>query len=174
MKKTILRLSIIVLVVAVLGYLGYKIAYKLRVKNEMAQKIAILPEFTFHTLNEETFSKKNLQPDKAVVVFHFNPECENCQYETKEITEKINLLENAQILMVSAKAREKIDSFVVYFKLNEIPQITVLHDRDDKFFDIFGLGMYPATLIYNHKWELVKYYKGEVRVEAIQKGIEGS
>lgn len=173
MKKTIIKLSIIILVVGVLGYLGVQITHKLKVKKEMAEKIAMLPEFTFYKLNGEEFSKKDLKPDMPVVVFHFNPDCENCQHETMDITEHISMLEGSQIMMVSGKSKEKIDTFVTYFKLNEHPEIVVLHDRNDKFFDVFALGMYPATLIYSSKQELVKYYKGEVRIEAIKKCIEG-
>lgn len=171
--KTAFKIFILIVVPAILGFLGYKTIRKLQVRKQTAKQIQMLPDFKFYSMNEHEFSRKDLILGMPVVIFHFSPDCENCQYETSEIMKNINFFKQTQLVMISSKAKEKIEEFISYFKLNEHPQITVLHDRDNKFFDFFGMGMSPLTMIYNGKQQLVKYYKGEVNVEAIQKAMAG-
>lgn len=170
--KTLLKILIIILILGIFGFLGYKIIYKLKVKKKAAEMIAMLPDFKFYRLSGEAFTRNNLLPDMPVVVFHFSPDCENCKYEAGEFAKNMHLFQHTQILMISSKAKERIDEFIKYFKLNEHPQVTALWDTDNQFFNYFGMGMNPLTIIYNKKQELVKYYKGEVQVEEIHKRIQ--
>ena len=57
------------------------------------------------------------------------------------------------------------------YKLKDHTQITPLLDKDHIFFNVFGMVLNPIVFIYNKDHQLVKYYKGQTKAEAISKAL---
>src|SRR6185295_19307523 len=101
MKRTILKITVVTLITAFLGFMVYEIVSKLRIKNAAAEKIKDIPDFKFYTLSDEGFTNQNILANKAVVIIHFSPDCENCQDEVIDLQKDIGLFSDVEILMVS-------------------------------------------------------------------------
>ncbi|HCX72826.1 MAG TPA: hypothetical protein DHM37_03825, partial [Candidatus Cloacimonas sp.] len=74
-----------------------------------------------------------------------------------------------QVLLVSI---EEPDILKQYFKTSDLLNrdfIYILYDKDMQFERVFGRCPFPTSFIYNRNKELVKIFKGEVKVEALLK-----
>lgn len=78
MYKILLLLSFSLLVLGVLGQL-YRIS-KIEL-NQLAEESdinSVLPSFEFRTISNETFTNKDIIPDKALILMYMDPTCEAC------------------------------------------------------------------------------------------------
>lgn len=145
------------------------IVKKIKHKNVIAEQIRNIPEFSFiNTLTQNVYSNDSIDSEKTCLIIYFNSECDHCQYEAEQISTHIDKFENYQILMISYEPKESILAFREVYQLkNQI--ITFLQDPKFQFDDIFGNSPIPTSFIYNKNKELVKQFKGEVKIEALLK-----
>jgi thiol-disulfide isomerase/thioredoxin len=172
MKRKILKIVIPALVIGLLGFLIYGIVTKLNIKSAAEEKIKEVPDFKFYTLSNNGFTNENIPANKAVVIIHFSPDCENCQDEASDLQKDIGLLPDVEILMVSEAKKEEVAKFMMDYKLDSNPQIIALLDKDHVFFKAFGQVLNPLVYIYNKEHKLVRHYVGQTRVEAISKALK--
>jgi len=170
MKKTI-KYLILFIIVSLISLLSYNITRKITYKNEVAERIKTIPDFSFKTLKGNDFTKENITKDRNTVFIYFNSECEHCQYEAYAIREQLNNFTNTQILFISFENKSRIKTFAKEYKLDNKMNVFFLHDKDSNFSEIFDAHHIPFTLIYNRQQKLVKKYIGEVKIEAILKSL---
>lgn len=173
MSKKVKIVIVIAIVVALFGTMGAVIVTKLQTKKAAEAQVENLPDFKFFTLDKAPFTRSNIQKGKPVLVVHFHPECENCQWAAKEMKGKMDLLSDVQVLMVSSADPVKVKEFMSHFELDKYSQVIPLLDSEFTFFKTFGISIVPLEMIYNKDHKLVKYYKGEVRIETIVKLLKG-
>src|SRR4051812_17418818 len=94
-------------------------------------KVRKLPAFSFYTLDSKMFSNKDLNKDQRLMIVYFNPRCEVCIKETKEILENINFFNDIQLVMVSPNDLEYVKEFAVENNIKDYNQVTILHDKND-------------------------------------------
>jgi peroxiredoxin len=160
---------IIIALLVIFGGLGYTIVTKLKQKSEAEQKVQRLPQFTFHTPGNAAFSSAQLAKNKPVLIVHFDPDCEGCQYEAYEINKSLDLMKDIQVLMITSADADKAKQFLTDYQLEGYPFITLLMDKDNTFFRTFGAAATPMQVLYDKDHKLVKIFKGEVKMEAILK-----
>jgi peroxiredoxin len=131
-------------------------------------KIEKLPTFTYQTLNGNKFSEKDLKTNQKLMIVYFNPLCEVCQKEVKEIVTNIEYFKDIQIVMVSPNKKEEIDEFANGFKLSNYPQITILHDIDDQFYKQFHAIGYPALYMYDENKVLLDHFDSHANIREIK------
>lgn len=166
MKKSI-KIIIILLTLMVLGYLGYKVITKMQYKNEVANTLQTIPNFSFKTLQNIDFTNADLKLNKPTIFIYFNSECGFCQHEAQSISENIEQFNNIQLLFVSTEDIETIKTFAKTYNLLNEPQITFLNDNTRTFSGRFDANTIPYILIYNKTQALVKKHKGQLKAEAI-------
>ena len=171
MKKN-LKIVIPIIVLALLGYMGYSIVGKMKQKNEIAKTLQTIPEFSFKTLNNQDFTNTNLLPNTPAIFVYFNSECDFCQHEAQSISENIEEFKDAQLLFVSTEQTETITEFAKTYNLHNQPNITFLNDSTHTFSTRFDASSIPYLLIYNKNKELVKKHKGQLKAETILKHIK--
>jgi len=169
MKRLRLPLFVTILVV-VMGALIYGILQGLE-KKEKLKEGAPLPSFSFQNLEGRPFTHAELSPDLPLLVKYFSPTCEYCQSEMEAMLKDQKLLEDAQIIMVSADSPEEIQQFVDHFRLTEFSRITILHDSRQEFESLFGDAHVPSTYLYGRDLHLVEYLPGEQKPEYIDQLI---
>lgn len=130
-----------------------------------------MPKFSYHTLNGKKFTNRNLESNKTYLFVYFNPLCDLCKEEIGDIAENINNLEEVQILLVSPNQISEIEQFRDSFGLEQISQITILHDFEDSFYLEFGAIGYPNSYIYNSNKELVRYFDHATGFREIKSAI---
>lgn len=169
MKKNIFKISIILIVGALISYMSFRIVKKANAKKEAAESVSVLPDFEFYTLKNEVFTKGSLESDKPVAVLLFNTDCDHCHYEIQGILKNIDSFRAMQTLMVSGEQADHIEKFVNMYKLGDYPQIKVLRDKGGERLKTFGTESSPTVFIYDKSHRFSKKYIGETKPEAILK-----
>jgi len=170
--RKLLKISVLALFFGLLGFLLYKTYAKINKNRQIAENIQSLPAFYFYDLNDSLFTDARLQPDKALLIIHFHPECEFCRHEAQLIAGKINNFAPYQLLFVSYAEKKQIKDYAYEFKLSGYPNIIFLQDKDMVFTEIFGKSGIPTSFIYDKNQKLIKKFKGETKAEALLKYLE--
>jgi len=167
MKKIILGL-VILLTISLLAFLISGIVRKLGNQKIITEKISTLPSFSFLTLLNEVYDAKDIKTGPILIV-HFHPECEHCQYEISEILKNKIASSFDRVFLISSANSDSIKFFLKLLNYTSSPNVTPLLDTGYHFEDIFGSGIIPSSYIYNRKLNLVKVLHGEVKTETILK-----
>ena len=170
MKKVILSIVVLFIIVFV-SSLVIGISKKLQNQKLVEEKIAKLPAFSFLTLDKRIYNSIDTK-NGPVLIVHFHPECEHCQYEISELLKsKIPILFST-VFLVSSAHPDSIKSFLSNFNLKNYSSVIPLLDTSYKFEEIFGSGIIPSTYIYSGNLNLVKVLHGEVKTETIIKYLQ--
>jgi thiol-disulfide isomerase/thioredoxin len=151
-------ISVILIVLLVSCLLLLK---KIIEKNKADAIIAKIPEFSFLTLDNHSFSDKNIENRKSrLILNHFSPNCEHCQYMAGEFIKDSQKLKDIQILMITSADSASVAKFNSDYKLSLLPNIIILRDTNYQFQKIFGTGVLPSFFMYEQN-KLVKKIIGE-------------
>jgi len=172
MRKKLLLLCLSLAGVGIL-YLAFSIPRKLREQAQQQERVQALPAFQFGTLDKTIFSTNKLILDQSSLIIYFNPDCEHCQYEARAIRDSLHRFAAVNVLLVSDEPLERLQQFATEYYLAGQPNIHILYDEKRQFKDLFGTSMVPSIFIYNREQELVRHFKGETKMEAILKYLDG-
>ena len=168
--KRFIKISIPVLLFLGIGFVLFKSFKKIEHKKQIEQQIQKMPQLDFEDIQTGLqFTNQNLKRNTPTLLIYFNTECEHCQYEISEISESIEQFESVQIVMISIEEPEILLSYFANSKLLNRENVFILYDQDLRFERIFGNCPFPTIFIYDKNLELVKQFKGEVKIEAILK-----
>lgn len=170
MKKIILSIVILIMVLFV-SSLVIGINKKLRDHKLVAEKIAKLPAFSLMTLNKRIYNSTDTK-NGPVLIVHYHPECDHCQYEISEILKSKIPFVFSSVILVSSAHPDSIKSFLSNLNVKDYSTVIPLLDTSYKFEEIFGRGTIPSTYIYNRNLTLVKVLQGEVKTETILKYLQ--
>jgi hypothetical protein len=169
--KKVIQGIVVLIVVLFVSILVIGINKKLQNQKAVAETIARYPVFSFMTLDKRIYNSTDAK-DGPILIVHFHPECEHCQYEISEILKsKIPILCSGVILVSSANP-DSIRSFLSLFNFTDYSSVIPLLDTSYEFEEIFGSGIIPSSYIYNRKLNLVKVLHGEVKSETILKYLQ--
>lgn len=171
----------IILGVLLLG-VGGAIAWMLwqtlhRVEKKAQIKAATqqLPNVQLLTLDSVTFDLAKSVGDQAAVLFFFNPDCEHCQSEAKQVRENAEELRSAKLVWISTENLDRLREFDEKFKLSQsIEKLVVAKIDPITANEKFGLRTFPTVFIYDAAGNLTKKYTGETKIEAILKYLPKS
>src|SRR5512133_3904684 len=167
MKKIIL-ISLILIFILITSFLISGMVRRLQSQKVIAEQISRLPSFSFMTLNNEICDSKNIL-EGPVLVVHFHPECEHCQYEISEILKSKIPTEFKNVILISSAHPDSIKEFLSQLNYSEYSSVIPLIDTAYSFEEIFGRGVIPSSYIYDRNLNLVKVMHGEVKTETILK-----
>ncbi len=163
------KILISVIIISVIGYLGFSISKKIKYKNEVAQRIKAIPNFTFFTLDNVPFSEKELSKNTNKLFVYFNTECDFCQHEVQQISEYLPKIKNTQIVFVSFEEIEIIEAFANKYNLSNKENVLFLQDKKLEFSEIFDAKSIPFILLYDAENNLIQKFKGATKIDKITK-----
>jgi thiol-disulfide isomerase/thioredoxin len=163
MKKTIIILTLTA-IVAIIGYMVYRISGKLEQKEAVATFTETLKPFTFQTVSGDSVSVTN--ESKSTVFFFFNTECEHCQAEAALVEREIKQFDQKAVYFLSTEPIDKITVFAKEYGLENVENVT-FGSISPATATAFGISGFPTTLIYSKEGKLLKKFKGEVKIEAV-------
>lgn len=163
MKK---KLCISIVLLGIIGFLGYKISSKLSYKKEVAERTKTIPDFSFKTIEDTLFTQDSLA-SKPIVFVYFNSDCDYCQSEATKIQQRLADFKHTQLIFVSFEKKEGIKKFAKTYKLNNQENITFLEDVKGEFSKLFDVNSIPYIVVYDANRELLKKFKGVTKVNAI-------
>lgn len=141
------------------------IAKKIDEKNKADEIITSIPYFSFLSIKQHSFSTNNIDNNKKrIIINHFNPTCEHCQYMAGEFLVDSQKIEDVQILMITSADSSSVAKFNGDYKLSLLPNIIILRDTNYQFQKIFGTGVVPSFFIYEQN-KLVKKVIGETIID---------
>jgi cytochrome oxidase Cu insertion factor (SCO1/SenC/PrrC family) len=168
MKKRIKKV-VLVFALALLSVLVYQVFIKAHEKNAIARQLQKIPEFEFLTLEQQPFTKANLQSKLSTIFIYFNTTCDFCQHEAQSIRANLDSFKNVQFVFVSNEPIENIKQFSEQYQLYNQQNITFLYDNLDIFFSQFDANSIPYLLIYDNNQNLIKSHKGQLNAKGILK-----
>lgn len=165
MKKK-LKLFIAILLISVVGYLGYKITTKLNHKKEVATRIKNLPNFSFLDLQGRIFTQDILK-NKPIVFVYFNSDCDYCQSEAIKIQQRLQDFKNVELIFVSFEKKDSIQQFAKKYQLYNQKSVTFLEDAKAEFSKIFDVNSTPYIVVYDADKKLLQKFKGATKIDEI-------
>jgi len=171
MKKQ-MKIIFTIVLISIISYLGYGIVNKINMKKETAEHIQTIPKFSFRTINGEAFTQKNISRSRAKLFIYFNSNCNFCKDEAKQIQKNLDRLKDVQLLFVSFEEAENIKIFANTYSFLDQQNIFFLEDKKLIFAEIFDARGFPFMLLYSKDNQLIKKFKGAVKIENVIKYLE--
>jgi len=141
------------------------ITNKIFEKKKGEKIISTIPEFSFISQKNQSFSNKDLDNTKSrIIINHFSPTCDHCKYMASEFLKDSQKLKDAQIIMITSADSGSAAKFNNDFKLSILPNIKILRDTNYQFQKTFGTGVVPSFFIYERN-KLVKKVIGETIID---------
>jgi thiol-disulfide isomerase/thioredoxin len=136
--------------------------------SSVLQNIQQLPSFTIIRIPDSTdFRSETLEKGKPVIIMFFNPDCDHCQKEAKELLAYKEELKDIQVVMLSPASFIQVKTFYEAYNMAAMPNVTMGLDVNY----VMGLRYrptnYPALFIYDAAGKLAKAFVGNVGVPKI-------
>jgi thiol-disulfide isomerase/thioredoxin len=129
-----------------------------------------VPGFKLLLMDSSTyFYKYQLKKSTPTVIIYFNPDCEHCKTETKNLMDSINYVQDVQFVLASYSAFGEIKKFDSIYNLAAQKNIKV--GRDEKFFIpvFYQVRFTPFVAVYNKNGELLKAFEGGTTIKNLMK-----
>jgi peroxiredoxin len=169
--KKILKITIPILFLSVLGYVGYKIVTQINHKKDVAENIKTIPVFSYETTDNKVFTNNDLENNKQTTFVYFNTECEFCNEEAKMIKENIEKFKNTQILFISFEDKTIIKEFATQHQLLDYDNVSFLCDSKATFAITFDVKSLPCLVLYDKNQQLIEKIKGQIKAEVLIKKL---
>ncbi len=136
--------------------------------SQMYFKIPTIPAFNLIKMpDSSSFTNNKMQKDIPTVIIFFAPDCDHCQEATKNLTAKMELLKNVQIVMVAGMEYGIVKKFYADYKLANYPNITVTRDPLFKLPQYYSVHSIPDVYVYDKKGKYLNHFKKDIPVELI-------
>lgn len=123
-----------------------------------------IPWFSFKDLSGKTFTRDNLDLSKPVFIMFFDPYCEHCETQAKNIAQSASRFQNIQLVWVTIESDVKaVNTFRdTHFGRSGLTKLYFLQDTEYKFERYFGYTE-DAVNIYLYKPGVakLKYFGSE-------------
>ena len=166
-----IKLIIVISILLVSAFMLFHIIMKIINNKEISHNLREIPEFRLQRVFKDGYFTNDslFKNDNSVLIIYFNTECKYCNYQIRYINEQLVKFKDFQVLLVSI---EEPDVLKQYFNKNDLLNrdfIYILYDKEMHFERVFGRCPFPTSFIYNSNKELVKIFKGEVKVGTLLK-----
>jgi len=125
-------------------------------KAERNKHYSTLPEFSYTEVDGFKNTTTNLSQAEGYAIFIFNPGCEACQMEAKDLLNNIELFDDNCLLFLSPDSLSRIKSFMIDYQLYEKENVLFGNVNMDTIDAKFGKAAIPWSFVYNKNKKLVK------------------
>ncbi len=163
--RTYLKWAVATVLLGTLAYLVWGFTTRLSRKKAVAQRTQKLPVCVVQDIDTGTFT---IEPQgKPTVLIYFDPDCDHCQREAREIQQQGASLTGATVVMLSAAPVAALKTFATTYRLTNVPGLRVAHVDRQVAQTTFGFTSVPDVLIYHANGTLSRRFKGETSIAAI-------
>ncbi|MES1217795.1 MAG: thioredoxin [Bacteroidota bacterium] len=113
------------------------------------------------------FTKDKLKKNRPAMVMIFNPGCEHCQHETKELIANIDKFKKIQIVMTTPESFGKMKEFYNEYKLKDFANITVGRDEHFVLPSFYYIHNLPFLAFYDKNQKLISVHEGTFGIDKI-------
>ncbi len=171
-KKTYVKrqisYGIIIAFLIVISYMVYSIISKKQQIVAQERGIKVMPNFSFKTLENQTYSYEELDSDNYTLIVFFSTTCIYCEYQLEDLLKNYKQLLNTKVLLVSVEKINKIKKYAEKISLNNYkPEIVVLRSSIKNFKEKFGIWSTPTVFLYTPSKQLVFARTGSMQTDSI-------
>jgi peroxiredoxin len=170
MKRTLIFLTIAVAIGAIGMYLFIPPSVDKQTKSvEVPAKILVnqLPNLKLLGADGSVNYSRELSGKNVLVLY--NPDCDHCQREAKEIRTQIDAFQNYTVWFVSSDNFENIGRFAKDYDLVGHANVHFVRTEVMEVINNFGSIATPSVYIYSDERQLIKAINGETPIEDIVK-----
>ena len=136
------------------------------------RRFPTIPPFTIIKLADSSkFTKEDLAKKKQTIFIIFNPFCDHCKNETRDIIANMELFKDVQIVMASPIENKYLKQFYDELKIAEHPNIIFCRDPGNYFGTFFSVMSVPATFVYDKKGNFVKAFDAHATYKEIAEAL---
>lgn len=161
------------LVVAVIGLIVLTFIVSIIVKEiknrRNLQKISIVPQFSFITLENAPFTTDSLKKGKASIIMLYSDECFHCLDNFDLVVDLVIDESEIQVLMVSSDSLHRIQRFKDRFDIDDSMPITFTHCNILELYNTFGRFNFPTLYLYDENNMLIKKLSSDISTERLSK-----
>jgi len=177
MKKgaiVVIIFSLLILIaVVVYKFNSLKLEPK-EIESALIKKKSNIPLFEFTSIEGTTFSKYDLQKNRATILVYFDPSCSLCEKSALLFYKFQKLHNTSQVLFVSTSNIEQIKTYIKKFNLENVSNIKFYTTSFDSFYNIFKETNTPTYILYNKDGEHIKTINEEVPARIILRYIKAA
>lgn len=127
-----------------------------------------LPNMVITSLDESKVDVHLLKENTILILFQ--PNCDHCQREAREIRENLNAFKKYSLYFISADQRDAVEKFGKDYDLMGHTNVHFALTTVDNVLKYFGAVPAPSVYIYADQ-KLVQKFIGEVRIDRILQSI---
>jgi peroxiredoxin len=125
-----------------------------------------LPQMTLRAKGQAPISATSLS-GKVILIF-FQPDCDHCQREAKEINEHLDSFNDYKIYFVTTENFDLIDKFAKDYNLTGHVNVQFVQTTLNEILNTVGPISAPSMFIYANR-TLIKHLDGETPIDEILK-----
>jgi peroxiredoxin len=126
-----------------------------------------LPQLPFTQLDGAKVVAKNLRGKTVLVMFQ--PDCDHCQREARQIQEHLHAFDDYAVYFVSDASLPQLETFAKEYKLAGEPNVHFAQASINDILSSLGPIEAPSLFVYSEDGRLVKSFIGETPIEEILK-----
>lgn len=119
------------------------------------------------SLDSSRFQITEGQLKQSVLLIVFNPTCEHCQAEAREIKANIEKLKDVTILMIASVQLKDIQDFSVQYGMSDLENVHFAYTSPLYGYQFFGGIQLPHLRLYDHELKMIKSFSGSTSVDHI-------
>ncbi|MCC9136071.1 peroxiredoxin family protein [Pontibacter silvestris] len=109
--------------------------------------------------------------ESNVVLVVFQPDCDHCQREAKEISEHLSSFKKYDLYFISDAEMDKLSQFAKDYKLHGENNVHFVQATANDIFNNFGAIPTPSLYVYSDNGHLEKSFIGETPIENIMNSL---
>ncbi|GHT02550.1 hypothetical protein FACS189440_05590 [Bacteroidia bacterium] len=128
-----------------------------------------IPAFQLPDIDGNVITESSLQKNKSTLFLFFNPDCELCREEIKQIKTNQEAFKSFQIVFFTDLPAESIKFFLTEITFEPSFNMFFLIDEKEKLITKMEVKGTPESYIYNQNGKLIKRFNGPVKIETLIK-----
>jgi thioredoxin-related protein len=135
---------------------------------QSTQQVPTVPTFHILKIDSATYYTNNdLKKHHETLIMYFNPECEHCKHQTKDLIEEMDKLKNIEIVMATYQPFSDMKGFYKNFHIGDYPNIKM--GRDDKYQlpSNYKITSLPFLALYDKKGNLITTFEGNQKIATL-------
>ena len=162
-KNGIILFFMVLLLASSVYFLSHQVQ-KIKQKKEYYSDI---PAFQLPDINGNVITEADLQKNIPTLFLSFNPDCELCREEMKQIQLHQDAFSFYQIVFFSNTPDIEMNSFINEIHFLFRSNMFFLIDEDEILTKKMEVKTAPSSYIYNSQGQLIKRFDGPVKIETL-------
>ncbi len=164
------HISLSLLFIGILGAIQVSCSTPVKKEEKKAEVVQEnkLPNMKLVKLDGKEFNAKTLLGSKTILIL-FQPDCDHCQNEAKQIAERLPAFASYVVYFVSSAPLKDIEKFSQEYKLSGKPNIHFATAGFQSIVDNYGPIPAPSIYIYSSTGSIENSFNGEMEIDVVIK-----